>query len=292
MWWLLAVLVTDSLFPGRVAVAPAETLTVAVTGAGPPVVLVPGLFGSAFGFRRVAPLLAQAGYRAVVIEPLGVGSSSRPPAADYSLTAQADRIGATLDRLGLKSVIVVAHSVGASMALRLAYRRPDLVSAVVSLDGGPAESAATPSFRRALRFAPLLKLFGGRRRVEGAVRQQMIAASADPSWVTDEVVRGYTAGATRNLDATIDALRRMAAGREPERLADHLRDVACPVLLLVGGAPHASGIGIGESELLRRELRAFRADTVAGAGHFLHEEQPAAVVEALQRVPAFAAASH
>src|SRR5256885_12979030 len=38
-----------------------------VEGAGDPVVLIPGLFGSAFGYRRVLPGLVDAGYRTIVI---------------------------------------------------------------------------------------------------------------------------------------------------------------------------------------------------------------------------------
>src|SRR5205823_983462 len=82
-----------------------------------------------------------------------------------------------------------------SMAFRLAYRRPDLARAVVSLEGGPAEAAATPSFRRAMRFAPWIKWFGGVRRIRGKVRSGLIAASGDSHWVTDSVVDAYTAGA-------------------------------------------------------------------------------------------------
>jgi pimeloyl-ACP methyl ester carboxylesterase len=101
-----------------------ESLRVTTLGRGEPVVLVPGLFGSAYGFRKLMPRLAAAGYRAVVIEPLGVGESGRPENADYSLTAQADRLDAALQALGIERAIVAAHSVGASMAYRLAYRHP------------------------------------------------------------------------------------------------------------------------------------------------------------------------
>src|SRR2546428_1511442 len=151
----------DAVHPFALALAPAESVAVTVTGTGDPVVLVPGLFGSAFGYRAVIPLLTDAGYRAIVVEPLGIGSSARPEHADYSLTAQADRIAAALDRLSVRHAIVVAHSLGASMAFRLAYRRPDLVAGIVSLDGGPAERAATRSFRRAMTFAPRLQLLRG-----------------------------------------------------------------------------------------------------------------------------------
>jgi pimeloyl-ACP methyl ester carboxylesterase len=152
MWLVPLLLATIDSASFALPVAPAETLHVTVTGSGEPVVLIPGLFGSAFGFRRLIPLLSAAGCRTIVIEPLGIGASGRPERADYSLTAQADRIAAALDTLGVAHAIIVAHSVGASMAYRLAYRRPDLVRAIVSLEGGPAEAAATPSFRRAMRF--------------------------------------------------------------------------------------------------------------------------------------------
>src|SRR5262245_45182129 len=72
----------------RVPLVPAETLHVQVSGEGTPAVLIPGLFGSGYTFRKVVPLLNERGYRTIVIEPLGVGASSRPARADYSLTAQ------------------------------------------------------------------------------------------------------------------------------------------------------------------------------------------------------------
>src|SRR5207249_11157729 len=54
-----------------------------------------------------------------------------------------------------------SHSMGGSEAFRLAYRRPDLVRGMISIEGGPTEAAVTPAFKRALRFAPWTKLFGG-----------------------------------------------------------------------------------------------------------------------------------
>src|SRR6185295_19189054 len=171
-----------------ITVAPGERLHVEVAGAGTPVVLVPGLLGSAFGFRQLVDPLVAGGYRVVVVEPLGIGSSGKPEAADYSLTAQADRIAAVLGALELDDAIVVAHSVATSITLRLTARHPEHVKAIVSLDGGPTEAAGTPGFRRAMRFAFLVKLFGGTRRIESIVRSTLVERSADPSWVTDDVV--------------------------------------------------------------------------------------------------------
>src|SRR6059036_2136766 len=145
MWLLALLVVADSSHAFSLVLPRAESVQVAVAGAeaGAPVVLIPGLFGAAFAYRKVIPRLTEAGYRAIVIEPLGVGSSGRPEHADYSLTAQADRIAATLDRLGVARALVVAYSTSASMVYRLAYRRPDLVRGIVSIEGGPVETLAT-----------------------------------------------------------------------------------------------------------------------------------------------------
>lgn len=286
MWLLALCLVSDSLHTTRVAVAPRESLHVTVTGdaAAPPVVLVPSLFGAAFAFRRVVPALTAAGYRVIVIEPLGVGHSSRPERADYSLTAQADRIARVLDTLGIDPAVFVAHSVGGSIAYRVAYRHPELVRGIVSLDGGPVEAAATPGFRRAMRFAPWIKLFGGMKLIRRKIHRYLVDGSADTLWVTAAVVAGYTAGAAADLDATLKAYLGMAAAREPERLHDHLRDIQCPVRLVVGAVAHPGGPSAQEVLELRAGLGTFALDSVPGAGHFVYEEQPGAVVAAVQRL--------
>lgn len=267
-----------------VVVAPSECLQVTIAGAGSDVVLIPGLFGSAFGFRRVLPLLVAQGYRAIVIEPLGVGDSSRPATADYSLTAQAERLRAVLDRLDAKEVILVSHSIGTSMALRLAWRDPGRIRAVVSLEGGPAEEVTTPSFRRAMKLAPLLKLLGAGRVIRGRVRGMLVSRSGDSSWVTDEIVRGYSEGAARDLGATLGAFAQMSKARESEPLAPRLAELRCPVRLLLGTAPHEGGPTSEEIQTLQRSIASFGITRVPGAGSFLFEEAPDAVVLAIREV--------
>jgi pimeloyl-ACP methyl ester carboxylesterase len=268
----------------RVSVAPAETLAVHVVGVGRPAVLIPGLFGSAFAYRKVAPELASRGHRVITIEMLGTGSSGRPSRADYSLTAQAGRIAAVLDTLGVRGATVVGHSLAASVALRLAVERPDLVGGIVSIEGGPAEEAATASFRRAMGWAPLLKLFGGRGLVRGKVVKQLRKSSADSSWVTDDVIQGYTGAALADFGATLDAFQGMARAREPWLIGPRLGEIRCPVVLVLGGTPHESGPPAEQVALMRDSVPAIAIATVPAAGHFVFEEQPAAVISAVGRV--------
>jgi pimeloyl-ACP methyl ester carboxylesterase len=134
--WLVIVMLTvvlallgppDTAVVRDIPVAAGEILRTTSVGSGRPVVLIPGLFGAAFGYRKIVGPLAELGYRAIVIEPLGFGWSSHPRRANYSLSAQTTRMAAVLDSLGIDHALIVAHSTGASIALRLAYQRPDLV---------------------------------------------------------------------------------------------------------------------------------------------------------------------
>lgn len=266
----------------QVLAAPGEPLRVVETGHGTPVVLLPGLLGSAFGYRKVIPPLVERGRRVIVVEPLGIGGSGRPPSADYSLTAQAARLATVLAELKVDKPVIVAHAGSASMAYRFAYRHPTRVRAIVSLDGGPSEAAASSGLRRAMRFSFLIRIFGGMKRLRETVRSALRERSADPSWVTDEVVDGYMRAGSKDLDAVLAAYRGMARAREPEALRPRLSEVRCPVRLVLGMAPHDGGIKPPEIRLLEERLPDLAIVRVEGAGHFVFEEKPQAVVDVVE----------
>jgi pimeloyl-ACP methyl ester carboxylesterase len=287
---LLAVLtVSDTNVVRDVQVGDGEVLRTTSIGTGQPILLIPGIFGGAFSFRHLTGPLAESGYRCIVIEPLGFGSSSHPGKADYSFAAQADRIGRALDSLGATDALVVAQSTGAAIAYRLSYHRPDLVRGLLSIDGGPSEQASTPGLRHALRFGGFLtKLFVGPGTIRKKVRHDLIANSADTTWVTDTVVDEYTVGQAADVDGAIDGLRSMAKSREPESLRARIHESRAPVRLLRGTFPHPSSIKPDEIALLRDQLTDFADDSVPGAGQYLGEEHPAAVLAAIHALAAIA----
>jgi len=281
---LLAAL-SDSTVVRDIAVAPGEILRTTTTGTGRPLVLIPGIFGAAYGYRTITTPLARLGYRTIVIEPLGYGWSSHPKDADYSFTAQTARVGRVLDSLGVTRALLVAQSSGAAIAFRLAIQRPDLVRGPLSIDGGPSESPATSGMRKAFRFGGgLVKLILSESKLRHDVRAEIVRNSGDTTWVTDSVIRGYTAGQTADMGGSIDAFHRMAKAKEEASLADRLHECAVPVRLLVGTVPHPAEVTEDQRELLSDRLSDFSTDSVAGSGEYIQEEQPAAVLAALERL--------
>lgn len=282
---LLMLLLMLNLGAGQtVNTGPGEELSVFAGGEGDPVVLLPGLSGCAYGYRNIVKSLQGQGYRTVIIEPLGMGSSSRPRGVDYTLTAQADRVARVMDGLDIENAVIVAHGVSVSVALRLAYRRPELAGAVLSIEGGAYESAVTPALERTLKFAALVAKLGGGRLLRNKYKANLEDASGDRSWIDRKTLGRYLKNIDHDLDDFIAALRAMADSTEPEELSPNLGRISCPVLLLVGQAPHDGALTPGEIEVLATGLPAFETRGIPGAGHFIFEEQPAVVVNAINSI--------
>jgi pimeloyl-ACP methyl ester carboxylesterase len=258
-----------------IELAPGEKIAVSEAGAGPPIVFVPGFIGSAYGFRRVVANLPD--FRSVIIDPLGLGWSGRPERADYSLAAQAVRLDSTLARLGIERALFVCHSVGAALCFRVAALDSNRVAGIVSINGGAAESAATPGLRFALRLVPILKLLRGNSAMIDRLKQGLVRSSYDASWVTADAIDGYTEPFGGQADALISTLKRMASAHEPWAITPRLTSVRPPVRLLVGAGSRTGAIPMDDVMALVHGLPALTIDSVARTGQYIQEEQPCLV---------------
>ena len=116
-------------------------------------VLIHGLLMNRRMFERLAPALAERGYRVICVDLLGHGRSDRPEDLRlYSMPLFARQVAALLDDLELDSAVVGGTSLGANVALELATHDPERVRGLFIempvLDNALAAVAAT--------FAPVL----------------------------------------------------------------------------------------------------------------------------------------
>ena len=276
--------------PRRVSVANAESLSVsasapstnahAVADTWPTVVLLSGPLGSAFSMRHITAALTAQGIATVVIDPLGMGNSSRPRVADYTLTRQAQRVASVLDTLGVGRVMLVAPGTSATIAMHFAADNPARVAGIISLSGGPMDHQGTRAVSFALKMAPLLdNAIGralGRRKFMAGVREQ----SASDAWCTKEVMKMYLAPFERDLRGSLRVLGAMSESVEPVSIASRLSSITAPVQLLVGDKVSPNSVSDAQVALMASALASFRVDTVPRAGTMLHEERADAVVQA------------
>lgn len=108
-------------------------------GPGPVVLLLHGLTANLYCFEHIAGALS-AGHRVLAMDLRGRGDSGKP-AAGYSLERHCADIAAVVAGLGLDSISLAGHSLGAYIGLYAAARRPGMVDRLVLLDGGGALDA-------------------------------------------------------------------------------------------------------------------------------------------------------
>jgi pimeloyl-ACP methyl ester carboxylesterase len=101
-------------------------------GPGIPVVFLPGAGQSGHIFRMLAPALG-GGFRAVAVTPRAHGESDTPEDG-YTVQRFAEDVRGVMDALELDRAALVAHSLGGSVATRLAADEPERVSHLVYLD--------------------------------------------------------------------------------------------------------------------------------------------------------------
>jgi pimeloyl-ACP methyl ester carboxylesterase len=110
----------------------APLLHVAVDeGSGPVVIFLHGIASSAVTFANVIPLVTGR-HRIIALDLLGFGGSPSPADATYSVEEHAAAVLRTIGALGLRGpLVLVGHSMGAIIAIRLAATHPRRVSRLV-----------------------------------------------------------------------------------------------------------------------------------------------------------------
>ena len=105
-------------------------------GSGEPLVLLHGNGSMIEDFVSSGLVdLAARNYRVIIIDRPGFGHSSRPRNVIWTPGAQAQLIQRALQRLGVSQAIVLGHSWGASVAVALGLKFPDMVCGLVLASG-------------------------------------------------------------------------------------------------------------------------------------------------------------
>jgi pimeloyl-ACP methyl ester carboxylesterase len=250
-----------------------------VGGEGEPLVLLHGLGGAAANWLAMVPLVLP-GRRLLVPELPGHGGSSPLPAAP-SLNAFADPIALLIEREGLAPAPVAGHSLGGAIGLRLAIRRPDLVTALV-LAAGAGISSGTRSARYALTITGILKpgrkIAPHRGRVaRSALLKRLVFGrwgAADPPALPPDLVEAFLAGPALHTD-TVSAAKALMRD-DPRSDLDRVR---CPSLVLWGARDNQ--LPVGDAFDYARRLRA-RLRVIADCGHLLIAERPEACADAIR----------
>ena len=102
-------------------------------GEGPPLIVIPGITSTAVTWEFISARLAEFA-RVYTLDTRGRGLSSGGPDLDYWLADYAGDTANFIAALGLDAPIVLGHSMGARIAIKLAAVAPDCVGRMILVD--------------------------------------------------------------------------------------------------------------------------------------------------------------
>ncbi|HUO71237.1 MAG TPA: alpha/beta hydrolase [Solirubrobacteraceae bacterium] len=278
-------------------------LHVAEVGQGPPVVLCHGFPELWYSWRHQLPLLAGSGYRALAPDMRGYGRSSIPDDVEaYDLLSICSDLVGLLDAIGAQRAVFVGHDWGASAVWQLAVAHPERVAAVAGISVPFTPRSPAPPvglLRQALGEDFYIVWFQQPGVADAALardvrrtltsRAQWTAQWAQddaqpslPPWLSEDDLRvyvqefertGFTGGLNyyRNIDRSW-------------QLTSHLADarVEQPALFITGSRDPVRRFM--PAQLMNGWVTDLRGRVVIeGAGHWVQQERPADVGDALLR---------
>jgi pimeloyl-ACP methyl ester carboxylesterase len=246
--------------------------------AGPPLVILHGLLGSARNWTALAKQLGD-GARVFVLDLRNHGRS--PWAEAMSFNAMAGDVAAFIERHELRPATVIGHSLGGKVAMRLALSRPSLVERLVVVDVAPV--AYHHSFAGYIEALQRIDLAGLRRRAEAdQALQEAIPEPGIRSFLLQNLVQSDARFSWRiNLAALADHMSELMGF--PIEPAAAYRG---PTLFIAGG--RSDYIRPEHDALIEQLFPQARLAVIEEAGHWVHAERPAEVLAQLQ---AFASAT-
>lgn len=228
-----------------------------VSGAGERTfALVHGLADTLEIWDDLAPLLEPLG-RVIRFDQRAHGDSSAPAGPSSRDDLAADLL-ALLDRLGAPRAVLVGHSLGGVAAICAALAAPERVAGLVLIGTASQCNQGTARwYRDIVRAGEVNALEGLAKAIYGPMSTRRVRGDA-PGLV--EVVRSL-----------------VSLHEEP--LTPRLGEIACPTLVLVGGA---DPMGTAPSVIVQRGIPGARLEVLDGKGHWLQNEAPAEVATAIE----------
>lgn len=250
---------------------------------GEPVVLVHGYPANHRCWRHQIPALAGA-HRVLALDWLGWGDSQRPVDLHFDYDTEVARLGRVLDSLGLEQVNLFGHDYGGFLSLGFAQRHPGRVKRLAILN-----SRAQRTF--VARWYATFGLLGILGRTPGLrnLTARLPLAAINRRGMAPLVKRGAIDGDL--LDDYVGWMAEPAGARwllhffadygvrpRPE-LRAALPQISCPTAVVWGRRDGYLPAAIPEE--LAARIPGAELTTIDDAGHFVMEESPRAVTDAL-----------
>ena len=250
-----------------------------------PILFVHGNPTWSYLWRRPIAALSERGRRCVALDHMGFGRSDKPPVpARYTLQTHVDNALALIDELDLQDATLVAHDWGGPIGLGALVERRERFSSAVLMNTWAWELPSfLPAFLREFRTEGLGEILalGGNLFVE-SIPGGMARRDTDP--VMMEAYRApfpdyWSRVGTLAFQRDIPLTERDRSAALMGSIHERLQALDLPLTLLWGMRdPVFRPVFIDQWKELFPDARVIE---LADASHFVPEDRPDAVIEAL-----------
>ncbi len=251
-------------------------------GEGPVLLLLHGTGAATHSWRDFAPILAEH-FTLIAPDLPGHGFTTAPPYERMSLPGMAAAIGELIETLGVTPDLVLGHSAGAAILIRLCVEGRIAPRGLISLNGALMPWRGLPGHV----FSPAAKLLAG-----NALVSRVFAWRAGNR---REIERLVASTGSTLLPAGVDFYQRlirypahiratlsMMANWDLTLIEQDLPRLQTPLYLVVGEGDLT--VSPREARRVRERLPSAEVLLLPGLGHLAHEEQPAAVAAIVRRI--------
>jgi pimeloyl-ACP methyl ester carboxylesterase len=202
-----------------------------VGGRGVPLVFLHGIMLNRRVYLRLLGRVAALGFRVFALDAAGHGSTGQMPRGVNSFTHRVDLVSRSLDALGIRSAVVMGHSMGGRMTMELAASRPDAVIAAVLLDAAAGDDFDAMAQRAATwppsAIVPLL------RAMADTEKDRRVVSAADSSHFRRSVTNAAGNSARHPLHA-VGTMRAIASALPSRPLLERMRVAEVETIVIHG----------------------------------------------------------
>ncbi len=246
-----------------------------IFGEGDPLIILHGLFGISDNWVTTGRALEN-NFRVIIPDLRNHGRS--PHSAAFSYDAMCDDILELAEEEGNENFILFGHSMGGKLAMNLAVNHPGKIKKLIVADISPGETHVRATHLKILAAMKSLDFNSCKSRNEAEIEiARFLPDRSIRLFVMKNLVRvapGRFAWRI-NLDAiekNIDLIM--------ERVPDN-HPFTGPALFIRGG--NSDYITESDISLIKRIFPASCIETIPGAGHWLHAEQPDMFLQVISR---------
>lgn len=245
------------------------------------IVLLHGTGASTHSWRGLAPLLAR-DHAVLAMDLPGHAFTSAPVSTDLSLVGMASALAMLLEAMAVQPACIVGHSAGAAIAVQMALSNSvEGLARIVAINGAflPFGGVASPllsPLARLLHAAPWVPRLFARRAADPAVVRRLIEGTGSRLDARGLALYGAL---IRNPDHARAALGMMAHW-DLQPLYQALPTLPQPLVLLAG--ERDSAVPPRQAAKVAARCASALVVPLPRLGHLAHEEDPAAVADALR----------